>query len=92
MVRTYGKSAPLGARIGDSAYPRQVGAARNGVLATAPAATGRLGFTRRFVFSFAAGGYCDITRCTSVRRATPVGPLASHALASSFHAVPAMSR
>jgi hypothetical protein len=52
MVRTYAKSAPLGARIGDSAYPRRVGAATNGVLAMVPAATGRLGVTRRFVFLF----------------------------------------
>ena len=34
----------------------------------------------------------DMTRWTRVRSATPVGPLASQGLASSFQAVPAMSR
>src|SRR6266852_3084258 len=34
----------------------------------------------------------DRMRWTRVRRATPVGPLASQGLASSFQAVPAMSR
>jgi len=33
-----------------------------------------------------------MTRWTRVRRATPVGPFASQGLASSFQAVPAMSR
>ena len=32
------------------------------------------------------------TKCTNVRNATPVGPFANHGLASSFQAVPAMSR
>jgi len=36
--------------------------------------------------------YWDIARWTRVRRATPVGPLASQGLASSFQAVPAISR
>lgn len=34
----------------------------------------------------------DVMRCTSVRSATPVGPFAIHGLASSFQAVPAISR
>src|SRR3974390_2022890 len=36
--------------------------------------------------------YSDEIRWTRVRRETPVGPLASQGLASSFQAVPAMSR
>ena len=38
------------------------------------------------------GRYKDEIRWIRVRRETPVGPLASHGLASSFQAVPAMSR
>ncbi len=34
----------------------------------------------------------DMAKLTNVRRATPVGPLANQGLASSFQAVPAMSR
>src|SRR5882762_9888658 len=34
----------------------------------------------------------DMTRWIKVRNATPVGPLANQGLASSFHAVPAISR
>lgn len=39
-----------------------------------------------------ASGQYEEMRWTRVRRETPVGPFASQGLASSFHAVPAMSR
>jgi hypothetical protein len=36
--------------------------------------------------------YSELINCTNVLNPTPVGPFANHGFASSFHAVPAISK